>query len=623
MALSKAVTWQVRVYSDVIPGPKAVMILYREPGTLLQSQPATCLNPLTPLLRPDPKFMDIQRIVLFAGLAIVSYLMVLAWNEDYNQPQTTQVVEAESSVNGNAMADDMVLPESGSTASGNDEFATPETGSLSSTSVAAEGSVSNRYITVTTDVFQLKIDRIGGNVVESSLLQYDESLNSEQPLKLLSNTQTRTYLLESGLIGRDGPDGRTASQAPVFNAESSEFELSEGQDELNIDLTFTTDQGVAITKRYQLARDSYEIGVRYLISNNSESDWQGNFTGKIVRDQAPDPTSQASMGIRAYLGMVISTPEDPYEKYDFEDLSEKRVNQSVTNGWLAFLQHYFLTAWVPERDQKAQFQTTQRGDLHVMGFVYPATTVASGETAEVGATAYVGPKIIDRLEALAPNLDRTVDFGWLFFISLPLFYILEWFYGLVGNWAVAIILLTVLVKAVFFHLSATNYRSMAKMRAVAPQLTRLKELYGDDRQRMSQEMMALYKREKINPLGGCLPILVQMPVFISLYWVLFESVQLRHAPFMLWIQDLSQMDPYFILPILMGASMFIQMSLNPTPPDPMQAKIMKLMPLIFTVFFLWFPAGLVLYWLVNNILSISQQWYITRKIEAETAGKKY
>jgi YidC/Oxa1 family membrane protein insertase len=258
-----------------------------------------------------------------------------------------------------------------------------------------------------------------------------------------------------------------------------------------------------------------------------------------------------------------------------------------------------------------------------MGFVYPATAVAPGQTVEVGATAYVGPKIIDRLEALAPNLDRTVDFGWLFFISLPLFYILEWFYGLVGNWGVAIILLTVLVKAVFFHLSATSYRSMAKMRAVAPQLTRLKELYGDDRQRMSQEMMALYKREKINPLGGCLPILVQMPVFISLYWVLFESVQLRHAPFMLWINDLSQMDPYFILPILMGISMFIQMSLNPTPPDPMQAKIMKLMPPVFTVFFLWFPAGLVLYWLVNNILSISQQWYITRKIEVEMAGKKH
>lgn len=439
----------------------------------------------------------------------------------------------------------------------------------------------------------------------------------------MTNTQNRTYVLESGLIGRNGPDGRSAGSVPVYQAESNRFQLTQGQDELVIDLTLANDDGVEIIKRYTLARDSYEIGIRYLINNQSESDWQGNFTGKIVRDEAPDPTSQATMGIKAYLGLVISTPDDPYEKYDFGDLNKQRVNEPVTNGWMAFLQHYFITAWVPDRDQVAQFQTTRRDHLHVMGFVYPATVVGPGQTVEVGATAYVGPKIIDRLESLAPNLDRTVDFGWLFFISLPLFYILEWFYGLVGNWGVAIILLTVLVKGVFFHLSATSYRSMAKMRAVAPQLTRLKELYGDDRQRMSQEMMALYKREKINPLGGCLPILVQMPVFIALYWVLFESVQLRHAPFMLWINDLSQMDPYFILPILMGISMFIQMSLNPTPPDPMQAKIMKLMPPIFTVFFLWFPAGLVLYWLVNNILSISQQWYITRKIEAEMAGKKH
>lgn len=567
--------------------------------------------------------MDIQRIVLFAGLAIVSYLMVLAWNEDYHQPQTAQVVQAETLSNGTQPADSMVLPESGSSSNGTEEFSTPETGGVASVNTAIDENVGNRYISVQTDVYNLKVDRIGGNIVESSLLNFDESLNSEQPLKLLSNTNNRTYFLESGLIGRDGPDGRGAAKPPVFEASANEFVLAEGSDELNLDLEFTTDTGVKITKRYQFKRDSYEIGVRYLIDNQSDSAWQGNFTGKIVRDQAPDPTSQASMGIKAYLGMVMSTPEDPYEKYDFDDLKEARINESVTNGWLAFLQHYFITAWVPDSETPAQFQTTRRGSLHVMGFVYPATTVAAGETTEVGATAYVGPKIIDRLEALAPNLDRTVDFGWLFFISLPLFIILEWFYGLVGNWGVAIILLTVLVKAVFFHLSATSYRSMAKMRAVAPQLTRLKELYGDDRQRMSQEMMALYKREKINPLGGCLPILVQMPVFISLYWVLFESVQLRHAPFMLWIQDLSQMDPYFILPILMGASMFIQMSLNPTPPDPMQAKIMKLMPLIFTVFFLWFPAGLVLYWLVNNILSISQQWYITRKIEAETAGKKY
>ena len=569
--------------------------------------------------------MDIQRIVLFAGLAIVSYLMVLAWNEDYNQPATASVAQEQTAGNTaqSGSTDDMVLPEAASDTGTDSEFTTPETGALDTASASTDANVADRYITVRTDVLELTIDRVGGNVVESNLLQYDRSLDSEEPLQLLVNSQNRTYLLESGLIGRDGPDGRNAGEPPVFSSEHTRYELTEGQDALQIDLTYISDAGVSITKRYGIARDSYELDIRYLINNASETPWQGNFTGKIVRDQAPDPTSQSTMGIQAYLGMVVSTPEDPYEKYDFSDLQENRINQSVTNGWLAFLQHYFLTAWIPTQDQTAQFQSTRRNNLHVMGFVYPATTVAPGETAEVGATAYVGPKIIDRLEALAPNLDRTVDFGWLFFISLPLFYILEWFYGLVGNWGAAIILLTVLVKAVFFHLSATSYRSMAKMRAVAPQLTRLKELYGDDRQRMSQEMMALYKREKINPLGGCLPILVQMPVFIALYWVLFESVQLRHAPFMLWIQDLSQMDPYFILPILMGASMFIQMQLNPTPPDPMQAKIMKLMPLIFTVFFLWFPAGLVLYWLVNNILSIAQQWYITRKIEAETAGKKY
>ncbi|MCG7200318.1 membrane protein insertase YidC [Marinobacter pelagius] len=571
--------------------------------------------------------MDIQRIVLFAGLAIVSYLMVLAWNEDYHQqPQATETAQVASPSNTSSTSGDdgMVLPEqNGSTAAGTEEFSTPESGQATVAATAEGTTVEDQFVTVRTDVYDLTIDRVSGNLVHSSLLNYDKSLNSKEPLKLLTNTETRTYVLESGLIGQDGPDSQKNGTAPVYQTAANQYELEEGQDQLTVDLTFTTDNGVKITKRYQFERDSYEIGVRYLVENNSGEPWQANFTGKIVRDEAPDPTSQASMGIRAYLGMVMSSPEDPYEKFDFDDLKENRVNQQVTNGWLAFLQHYFLSAWIPERDTPAQFQSTQRGPLHVMGFVYPATTVAPGETADVGATAYVGPKIIDRLEAVAPNLDRTVDFGWLFFISLPLFYILQWFHGLVGNWGVSIILLTVLVKGVFFHLSATSYRSMAKMRAVAPQLTRLKELYGDDRQRMSQEMMALYKREKINPLGGCLPILVQMPVFISLYWVLFESVQLRHAPFMLWINDLSQMDPYFILPILMGASMFLQMHLNPTPPDPMQAKIMKMMPLIFTVFFLWFPAGLVLYWLVNNILSIAQQWYITRKIEAEVAGKKH
>jgi len=572
--------------------------------------------------------MDIQRIVIYAGLAIVSYLMILAWNEDYNQPQQQQTAQQQQTLTSSGDADNLTLPESsvqgstGQNTSADEEFSVPEEGGSIEASADPDVQVNNQLITVRTDVYHLTIDRVGGNLVETSLLQYDRSLDSEEALRILTNTRQRTYIMESGLIGKNGVDSRTSEQAAVYRTSANEYVLEEGEDSLTVDLELTTETGVEVTKQYRFARDSYEIDVRYLIDNQSDQTWQANMTGKIVRDQAPDPTAQNSLGIRAFLGMVISSAEDPYDKYDFDDLRETPINQSVTNGWLAFLQHYFLSAWIPEQGQTAQFQSTRRGNLFVMGFVYPATVVSPGETAEVSARAYVGPKIIERLENIAPNLDRTVDFGFLFFIALPLFIVLDWFYGLVGNWGVAIILLTVLVKAVFFKLSATSYRSMARMRAVAPQLTRLKELYGDDRQRMSQEMMALYKKEKINPLGGCLPILVQMPVFISLYWVLFESVQLRHAPFMLWINDLSVMDPYFILPLLMGASMMLQMSLNPTPPDPMQAKIMKLMPIVFTIFFLWFPAGLVLYWLTNNILSIAQQWYITRKIEGEMAARK-
>ncbi|MFC4257688.1 membrane protein insertase YidC [Marinobacter lacisalsi] len=565
--------------------------------------------------------MDIQRIVLFAGLAIVSYLMVLAWNEDYNQPVETPTVQEQPAASDTVADDELSLPDAdGDQVSDNGgDFSAPgDENSQSNTDVSA----SDRLVTVRTDVLELKIDRVGGNLVEASLLDYDRKLDSEEPLRLLQTTDRRTYFLESGMIGRDGLDSRKNGETPVYQVSSPQVELAEGQNSLQVDLSYETARGISVIKRYTLERNSYEIDVSYLIDNQSENTWQGNFTGKIVRDEAPDPTAQNSMGMRAYLGLVISSPEDPYEKFDFSDLEDDRINQPVTNGWLAFLQHYFISAWIPPRDQAHQFQTTTRGNLNVMGFVSPATVVEPGETGQAGARVYVGPKIIERLEGVAPNLDRTVDFGFLFFISLPLFIFMDWIHSLVGNWGVSIILLTVVVKAVFFKLSATSYRSMARMRAVAPQLTRLKELYGDDRQRMSQEMMALYKKEKINPLGGCLPILVQMPVFIALYWVLFESVQLRHAPFMLWIQDLSQMDPYFILPILMGASMMLQMHLNPTPPDPMQAKIMKLMPIIFTVFFLWFPAGLVLYWLTNNILSIAQQWYITSKIEKEMAARK-
>ncbi|WP_082878622.1 membrane protein insertase YidC, partial [Oleiphilus sp. HI0067] len=332
-------------------------------------------------------------------------------------------------------------------------------------------------------------------------------------------------------------------------------------------------------------------------------------------DRTVDPSQQNSLGMQSYLGMVLSSAEEPYEKIDFEDMLESPVNQQIQGGWIAFIQHYFISAWIPDSEVVQTYQTRVKNGRYLMGYISPATVVAPGEKASVGGQLYLGPKIIDRLEATAKNLDLTVDYGWLFFVAYPLFLLLDFLHGLVMNWGVAIILVTVVVKVLFFKLSAASYRSMANMRRVAPKLQQLKEQYGDDRQKMSQAMMDLYRKESINPLGGCLPILVQMPVFIALYWVLMESVQLRHAPFFLWIEDLSVQDPFFVLPILMGISMFIQMQLNPTPPDPMQAKIMKIMPVMMTVFFLWFPSGLVLYWLVNNILSIAQQWYITRQIE--------
>ncbi|TVP55927.1 MAG: membrane protein insertase YidC [Halomonadaceae bacterium] len=566
--------------------------------------------------------MDIQRIAIWLGLAIVSYLMILAWNEDYHQrPDAPVQVEEQQRERSDAPADEFTVPDEDPESDGPREFAVPDEDTGEDRAPSGETpDADGDTITVRTDVLDMEISLKGGHITRADLLEYDRTLGSEEPLRLLSNDSNRVYILESSLIGRDGPDAARNAPAPTYQVSQNTFELADGQDSLSIDLRYETDAGVPITKRYTFDRGSYHARVTYHIENTTNETWQGNFSGKIVRDESGDPTGQSTMGIRAYLGMVINTPESAYSKYDFGDLNSSPIALTAQGGWIAFIQHYFMTSWIPDPEQRHNYQTMKRNGLHVIGFVSPATRIEPGQSQEVGSEFYLGPKIIENLKDIAPSLDRTVDFGWLFFISLPLFYILDWFHGLVGNWGVAIILLTLLVKTVFFKLSATSYRSMANMRRVAPQLQRLRDLYGEDKQKMSQEMMALYKKEKINPLGGCLPILVQMPVFIALYWVLFESVQLRHAPFFGWITDLSVMDPYFILPILMGASMFLQMQLNPTPPDPIQAKVMKMMPIIFTVFFLWFPAGLVLYWLSNNVLSIAQQYYITKQIE-KTGGK--
>ncbi|WP_426415518.1 membrane protein insertase YidC [Aestuariirhabdus sp. LZHN29] len=559
--------------------------------------------------------MDLQRTILIVALAVVGYLLILQWNNDYNRAPETPVVH--TTLSSPALPAPVPEPTVAAT--------TDAPQALDATSVAqapteASKAPSGQLITVTTDVLELEIDPRGGDVVKVALPAYPRHKETpDQPFVLLERTQERTYVAQSGLTGINGPD---RNGHPLYSVAKTSYQMQEGEQSLVIDLVLNEDD-VTITKRYTLTRGEYDIAVDHLIDNRSENIWQANFYAQLKRDSTGDPSNQGSAtSFSTYIGAAVRTNEDLYQKLDFGDFSDKPFKESVTGGYAAILQHYFVAAWVPDANTAHTYQTrsASNGD-NIVGFVDGAVVVDPGKTASVSAKLYAGPKIPDRLEALSPGLELTVDYGILWFIAQPLFATLTFIHSFVGNWGFAIILLTVLVKAIFYPLSAASYRSMANMRRVSPMLASLKEQFGDDRQKMSQAMMELYKKEKINPLGGCLPILVQMPVFIALYWTLLESVDLRQAPFMLWIDDLSQMDPYFILPLIMGASMFIQQQLNPTPPDPIQARVMKMMPIIFTFFFLWFPSGLVVYWVVNNILSILQQWMITRKIEAQAAAR--
>ncbi|WP_346796966.1 membrane protein insertase YidC [Halomonas sp. Bachu 37] len=561
--------------------------------------------------------MDVKRLILLIPLAILAYLLVVQWNQDYGQtPVAPQETELSRSSNGaldsQAQGDD----------NGDEGLAVPsapQNGTEQNGTLEVEGSAgtSRDLVAVTTDVLDVRIDPHGGDIVYASLPQHKMTLESERNYVLLSDNQTRSYVARSGLQ-LDGQASRIA-----FTPETTEYRLDEGEDSVVVDLTAEVN-GVDIIKRMTFDRGSYAIDVSYYVANNTESPVSARFIGQLVRDNSPDPSSGVSMGMNSYLGAAFSTPEDRYQKVDFEAIQEGNFNnREAEGGWVAIIQHYFVSAWAPPQSQQnLYYATTDSRGRNVAAVAGPNSTIEANGEATLGATLFVGPKIQDHLQSAAPNLKLTVDYGWLWFIANPLFWLLDKIHDIVGNWGWSIVLLTVLVKIVLFPLSAKAYKSMARMRKLGPEMQRLKELYGDDRQKMSQEMMKFYQKEKINPLGGCLPILVQMPVFIALYWMLLESVELRHAPFMFWIQDLSVKDPLFILPILMGISMFVQQMLNPTPPDPTQAKIMKMLPIIFTFFFLWFPAGLVIYWVVNNIISVAQQYIITRKIENDPSVGK-
>ena len=583
--------------------------------------------------------MDIQRTILLVALAVVSYMMVLQWNQDYGQAPEIAAITQSSSVNQQSSASNQVTLNSAQAATSDDlPIAVNE---LAQDPTLASTPVSNDLIYVNTDVLQLAIDPNGGDIVELKLSQYPRNAsNPDIPLQLFENSSERVYVAQSGLVGTDGPDAR-ASGRPVYSVTQQDFTLQDGQTQLNVDLSFQ-ENGINYTKRFTFHRGlslecsareisqrqvscindkAYQVDLTYLVDNQSDREWKGNLFAQLKRDGQGDPSSTTATGTATYLGAALWTKDEPYKKLSMSNMDDKKFNEAVQGGWVAWLQHYFVTAWVADPQQTNQVTTRKdsKGN-YIIGYTSPTMSVAAGQHAQTTATLYAGPKIQSHLKALSPGLELTVDYGFLWFIAQPIFWLLGVIHSILGNWGWSIIALTVLIKLAFFPLSAASYKSMARMRAVAPRMAELKEQHAGDRQKLSQGMMELYKKEKINPLGGCLPILVQMPVFLSLYWVLLESVEIRQAPFMFWLTDLSSKDPFFILPIIMGASMFVQQKLNPTPPDPMQAKVMKLLPIIFTFFFLWFPAGLVLYWVVNNLLSIGQQWYITRKIEKSMAA---
>ena len=551
--------------------------------------------------------MDVRRGIILASIAVLSYLLVLEWNEDYGKrPQVAQpITQLTPVINDQTDSPSMV------------QSANADAPSVSTDEpLVTLNAPATQLIEVKTDVLDIRINPQGGDIVYAALRAFPVSVEQKNTsFVLLEQSSVRNYVAQSGLVGKNGIDKDGRAQ---FSVEKTKFEMMDGDETLSVVLSIQKN-GVAIDKVFNFKRGLYLVDIGYKVNNTTSESWQANFYAQFKRDRSTDPSSMESMGMNSYLGGAVTRPNENYFKIDFDDMDEGSFKEKVNGGWAAFLQHYFLGAWVPAQEVDHTYSARKAGGQYIVGYHDDALIVAPGTQGETFTSIYLGPKNQDRLAEIADHLALTIDYGWLWWVAQPLFWLLQMMFGIAGNWGFAIILLTILVKLAFFPLSAASYRSMANMRRVAPKLTALREQYGEDRQKLSQEMMGLYKKEKINPLGGCLPILVQMPVFIALYWVLMESVELRQAPFMLWIEDLSIKDPFFILPLIMGASMFIQMQLNPTPPDPMQAKVMKLMPIIFTVFFLFFPAGLVLYWVVNNVLSIAQQYYITKQIEKKAA----
>jgi len=472
-------------------------------------------------------------------------------------------------------------------------------------------SANKQLIKVSTDVLDILIDTQGGNLVQSDLLNYPVEHGSENLIRLQNTSPANFFAAQSGLISSQAAPNHYA----VFTTDKLDYQLGD-QEEISVPLTWEQD-GISVTKTYVFTKGQYLIDVIYTVDNKTDSQWSGNQYRQLQRSYYEDENGGF---IYTYAGGVIYDQTDKYQKISLDDIEETDLEKNNDHAWAAMIQHYFVSAWVPAASEKNNYYSKyidKENKRYILGLTSPKQLIQPGTQGVFATKLYIGPKVQSELEKIAEGLERTVDYGKLTIFSQPLFWTLDKIHGFVGNWGVAIIVLTMLIKLIFYPLSEASYRSMAKMRKATPKMQKIRERYADDRQRQSQALMELYKTEKINPLGGCLPMLIQMPIFIALYWALLESVEIRQAPFYLWIQDLSSNDPYFVLPLIMGATMFIQQKLNPPPPDPMQAKVFMMMPIIFTFFFMMFPAGLVLYWVTNNTLSIIQQYIITKRIENE------
>ena len=572
--------------------------------------------------------MDNQRLILFFALAIVTILLWEAWQREH----TPVVSPSAPTAN---ISDAPALPPAAnstavpnSTAPGSNAAAVPPPPSTPGMTAASPpplqaGLNSAQRVVVRTDTFEIEFDSIGADVRQAKLLQYSESPEQrDKPFVLLSDRGQHLFVAQSGLQANTQAPG-VYTKAPdhhaVYASPQSEYRLDPGSTELSVPFVWDSGDGFKVTKTYVFRPGSYVIDVTLRVDNQTGLPWQGRFYRQLQRDR-----EDASALVPTYIGGVIYSDAEKYEKIAFDDMDDANLNRTVGGGWLAMIQHYFLGAWIPEANESNLFYSVALGNnRYVLGMVTDTKEIAANSSGDFSRTQlFIGPKVQSMLEKLAPGLELTVDYGWLTVIAKPLFWLLSWSESIVGNWGWAIAIVTLIVKLIFFPLSAASYRSMANMRKLQPKIAALRERYGDDRQRMSQAMMEIYKKEKINPFGGCLPILIQIPVFIALYWVLLESVELRQAPFIFWIDDLSAPDPLLVLPVLMGISMLIQTKLNPPPPDPIQAKVMMALPFIFTAFFAFFPSGLVWYWVVNNVLSILQQWHITRATERQSAAVK-